>query len=136
MSHIENIAKSAQSKSDVSPCANITKVHAIVIRIFGEMQDCFTNEHDMCQVTFGEQCALVKTLVDCYMLDFQHALCKAVDERAKKLRSKDRDAKPIDGEVLHKVLLDDVFFDVVSNLLVPHDRCHIRPLISELSTCT
>lgn len=132
MSSIEIFPKFAQSKCEASPCADITEIHAIASRILGEVKDCFTDEYDMCELTFGEQCALVKTLVDSYMLEFQYVLCKAVDQQAKQVRSVDCDAKSIVNRVLYDTLLNEFFYDILRDCFA--HRCDVRKFISELCT--
>jgi hypothetical protein len=103
-----------------------------VSRIFGGVKDRFSNEDDMCALTFGEQCALVKTLVGSYMPDYRYALCKAVDRQAKQVRSLDCDAKSVVDSVLQKMLEEDVFFYIAQDLFL--NNCNIFPLITQLAT--
>lgn len=135
MTLIEIRPKFAQINSEAPPCADITEIHAVVSRIFGEMKeihDCFSDKYAMCELTFGEQCALVKTLVDRYMPDHRYALCKAVDRQAKQVRSLDCDAKSVVDCVLQTLLVEDVFFYIAQDLFL--NNCNIFPLITQLAT--
>ena len=135
MSHIEIFPKFVQANIEAPPCADLAEIHAIVSPMFSEMQkifEQFSNEDAMCELTFGEQCALVKTLVDDYMLNFQCILCHAVIEQARKVTSIDCDAKSVVDSVLQKILKKDVIFDIAQDLIL--NNCNISPLITQLAT--
>lgn len=135
MSRIEIFPKFVQANSEAPPCADLAEIHAIVSPMFSEMQkilEQFSNEDAMCELTFGEQCALVKTLVDDYMLNFQYILCHAVIEQARKVTSIDCDAKSVVDSVLQKILKKDVIFDIAQDLIL--NNCNISPLITQLAT--
>ena len=135
MSRIEIFPKFVQANSEAPPCADLAEIHAIVSPMFSkvkEIHDCFSNEDAMCELTFGEQCALVKTLVDDYMLNFQYILCHAVIEQARKVTSIDCDAKSVVDSVLQKTLEEDIIFDIAQDLIL--NNCNISPLITQLAT--
>lgn len=130
--HNEKFPKISQFKCWALPYADSDEIHAIVSRIFGKVKDRFSNEDDMCELNFDEQCALVKTIVDNYILNFQYILCHAVLEQARKVTSIDCDAKSVVDSVLQEMLVEDVLFDISHDLF--SRNCNISPLITQLAT--
>lgn len=138
MSHIEIFPKFVQANSEAPPCADLAEIHAIVSRIFHEMKDSFSNEDDMCELTFDQQCALVKELVDSHLLDFQYVFCNTVDQIAKQQTKRIHlaccNAESVVNNILHQLLSDDenIVPDIFRYLGL--DKCNISLLITQIAT--
>jgi len=136
--HIETFPKFSQSKCEALPCANITEIHAIVSRIFDGVKDRFSNEDDVCELTFDQQCALVKELVDSHLLDFRYVFCNAVDQIAKQQTKQIHlaccNAESVVNNILHQLLLDDENIVPDISRYLGLDKCNISLLITQLAT--